>query len=132
MLLDELLKAQQSVRESHPDLRLVTEQELAAIQVVWDRDMIFSTSVQGQRTAAGSSGASRQDADSVTNAASLERICAERGHPEHYGLLCHLIQSSRGRLLLSKGSQARADIERVLREFVDPRMTDVYKLDRGQ
>jgi len=132
LLLDELLKAQREIQLFKPGLNLVSEQELAAIQVVWDRDLLFSASVEEQRVASGLGNTVRRDVDMVAGLSLLEQVCAQRGHPEHYGLIYQLLQSSRGRLLVSKGNQARADIERVLREYVEPRMTDVYKLDRGQ
>ena len=131
-LLDELLKAQRTIQLDKPGLLLMSEQELAAIQVVWDRDMLFDASVEEQRTASELGSTARRDPDLVATQSLLEEVCAKRGHSEHCGLLCQLVQASRGRLLLSKGYQARVDVERVLREFVEPRMTDVYKLDRGQ
>jgi DNA sulfur modification protein DndC len=132
LLLRQLLTAQECIRRTHPEVCLVSEQELAAIQVIWDRDMLFESSVQAQRPTSAVSRTAARYSNAIAGTATLEMVCKEHGHPEHYELLCHLLKASRGRLLLARGNQARTDQERVLREFVEPRMSDVYKLDRGQ
>ena len=44
-MLRDLLKVQKKVQEEHSSVRLITSQELIAIQVIWFRDGNFSTTV---------------------------------------------------------------------------------------
>ena len=41
-ILKRLLEAQKEVQKEKPNLNLITHQELIAIQVLWNRDLIFN------------------------------------------------------------------------------------------
>ncbi len=131
-ILERLLVTQKEVQKKYPEIHLITEQELVAIQVVWDRDFISEygvaetySSVYGMKI--GALDFARQGAEEKSL---LKETCIN--HKSDVDLIGSLLKAQKNRLLLQNKRGLQKDIEKVLDEYLNPIFTDVYRKDKTQ
>jgi len=131
-ILEQLLKTQKELQETMPDIQLITEQELIAIQVVWDRDFISEYTVAD--TYAGVYGSKKKliadTTDENTEKQLLKVACSKNN--SDYDLIHNLLKAQKNRILLMNKRGLQKDIENILDEYLHPVFTDVYREDNNQ
>jgi DNA sulfur modification protein DndC len=117
-LLEEILNAQKKVQETKPKLSLITNQELVAIQVVWNRDLSFEYKV-----AEIYNRVYNKEIDMKTNDEKLQKeidllkdVCI--GNPSDYDLIQELLIMQRNKALLNRKRGLKDDMERVIEKYL--------------
>lgn len=124
-ILKELLKTQQLIQEKNPEIQLITEHELIAIQIVWDRDFIEGFSVnEAYSEVYGRNIRLITTVDEETNNNILAEICKE--HPEDLALINSLTKAQKNKILLVKKVGLQNQIEKILEEHIEPTITNAY------
>jgi len=128
-ILEELLRAQATIQENRPDLQLITQQELATIQVLWHRDFIYEydvssiiSEIYGVQMNFGKSSESIRKEKLL-----LKEAC--RKNPSDDELINNLLRAHKNRILLVTRRGLQKDIENILDEYLSPSFTDVYRKD---
>lgn len=128
-ILEELLRAQAMIQEHRPNLQLITQQELATIQVLWYRDFIYEydvssivSEIYGEQVNFGKSSEGIRKEKLL-----LKEAC--RKNPSDYELINNLLRAHKNRILLVTRRGLQKDIENVLDEYLSPSFTDVYRKD---
>lgn len=131
-ILEQLLKAQKEVQKTMPEIRLITEQELVAIQVIWDRDFISEYEVAETYSKVYGSVIESLDfiAHSYTERRLLQEVCVN--HKSDVDLISSLLKAHRNKILFRNKRGLQRDVESVLDEYINPTFTDVYKKDNTQ
>jgi len=129
-ILEQLLLTQKEVQKTMPGIQLITEQELVAIQVIWDRDFISEygvaetySKVYGSKIE--SLGFTIHNADEKRL---LQEVCAN--HESDIDLISSLLKAHKNKVLLRNKRGLQKDIESVLEEYLNPTFTDVYRKDK--
>jgi len=121
-LLRRLLELEKEVQKEKPYVRLITNQELIAIQVIWNRDGIFDykyrvgeiyKDVYGREL----SNDNLKSLD-ATERRILKEICEEE--PEYYHLIDNLITLQETKSLMISKYGLHNDIEKRIEDFVNP------------
>jgi len=131
-ILERLLVTQKEVQKTMPGIQLITEQELVAIQVIWDRDFISEygvaetySKVYGSKIE--SLGFTIHNADEKRL---LQEVCVN--HESDINLIGSLLKAQKNKVLLRNKRGLQKDIESVLEEYLNPTFTDVYRKDNTQ
>jgi len=129
-ILERLLKAEATIRKEKPELRLITRQELVAIQLIWHRDHIYDYDVsQVLNEAYGQNMELESIGENVrTEKLLLEKIC--NSYESDYGLLNSLLMAQKNRILLVNRRGLQRDIENILDEYLYQKFANVYKKGR--
>jgi DNA sulfur modification protein DndC len=129
-ILERLLKAEATIRKGKPELRLITRQELVAIQLIWHRDHIYDYDVsQVFNEAYGQNMELESIGENVrTEKLLLEKIC--NSYESDYGLLNSLLMAQKNRILLVNRRGLQRDIENILDEYLYQKFANVYKKGR--
>jgi DNA sulfur modification protein DndC len=129
-ILESLLKAEVEIRKEKPELKLITEQELVTIQLIWHRDHIYEYDVShifkeayGQDIEVADIGENVRKEKSL-----LKKACYPR--ESDYGLLNNLLIAQKSRILLVNKKGLQRDIESMLEEYLYQKFTDVYRKSR--
>lgn len=122
-LLRELLEIQLKVQKIKPHITLITNQELIAIQVIWNRDGIFDYNVSDIYKKVYNKEISTNSIKSLgrTERRLLKEVCEE--NPEYYHLIDNLISLQETKTLLITKYGLHNDVEKRIEAFV--------KEDRG-
>jgi len=130
--LERLLETQKTLQKEMPDIQLITEQELVAIQVIWDRDFISEYNVAD--TYAKVYGRKIQFIDATNDDAFekklLKDICSN--NTQDYELINSLLKAQRNRILLRNKKGLQKDIDSIFDEYLHPIFTNVYREDSNQ
>ncbi|MFW5872187.1 MAG: DNA phosphorothioation system sulfurtransferase DndC, partial [bacterium] len=117
-LLEEILIAQRKVQEHKPKLNLITNQELVAIQVVWNRDLNFE-----YRVAEIYNRVYNREIDMKTNDEKLQKeidllkdVCSE--NPKDFDLIQELLTMQKNKALLNRKRGLKDDMERVIEKYL--------------
>lgn len=117
-LLEEILIAQRKVQEDKPKLNLITNQELVAIQVVWNRDLNFE-----YRVAEIYNRVYNREIDMKTNDEKLQKeidllkdVCSE--NPKDFDLIQELLTMQKNKALLNRKRGLKDDMERVIEKYL--------------
>ncbi len=131
-ILERLLLTQKEIQKKYPEIQLITEQELVAIQVVWDRDFISEYGVA--ETYSKVYGIKIDALDFVGHSAEEKSLLKEAciNHKSDIDLISNLLKAQKNRLLLQSKRGLQKEIERVLDEYLNPIFTDVYRKDKTQ
>ena len=129
-ILERLLKAEASMRTERPDLRLITRQELVAIQLVWHRDHIYDYDVSQVLNEAYGQNMQFEEVGVNVRAEQLLLKQACGTHEADYELLNNLLMAQKNRILLVNRRGLQRDMENILDEHLCHRFTDVYRKDR--
>jgi DNA sulfur modification protein DndC len=117
-LLRELVEIQFDIQKTKPEINLITNQELIAIQVTWNRDGFFDKHVgQIYRGVYGTD----ISTNNMKNLGQTERrilkdICKEE--PEYYKLIDNLIALQESKTLLISRYGLHNDVEKRIESFV--------------
>lgn len=113
-MLRDLLKVQKKVQEEHSSVRLITSQELIAIQVIWFRDGNFSTTVNDIYNE--TYGYSIPNLEiGLQERLILERSCKD---PSHFQLIQELLALQKNKVLLMRKYGLQNDLDEQLDRYV--------------
>lgn len=117
-LLKELLQIQKNIQEERPHVALITNQELIAIQVVWNRDMIFDYNVGNAYREVYNKEISTNNIKSLddTEKRILREICVE--DMSYYHLIDNLITLQETKTLMLSKYGLHNDVENRIESFV--------------
>ena len=117
-LLKELLIIQKGIQKERPHITLITNQELIAIQVVWNRDMIFDYSVGNAYREVYNKEISTNNIKSLddTEKRILKEICID--DMSYYHLIDNLITLQDTKTLLLSKYGLHNDVEIRIETFV--------------
>ena len=129
-ILERLLEAEATIRREKPDLRLITRQELAAIQLIWHRDHIYDYDVSRVLDEAYQRDMGLDDIGDNVRAEKLllKQVCSS--HESDYDLLNNLLLAQKNRILLVNRRGIQRDIESILDEHLCQRFANAYRRDR--
>lgn len=122
-ILKLVLQAQKVAQEEDKLNQLITLQELAAIQVVWNRDHIYEYSVaELYNEVFGKEVDFEQQSNSAYQEKKLlKEVCQQ--HPEDYLLINRLLNAQKNKVLLLRKQGLQNDLENILQEHVRPTFT---------
>lgn len=117
-LLRRLLEVQKEVQKTKPEITLITNQELIAIQVIWNRDGFFDKTVSEIYRAVFDKELPTNNLKSLslTERRLLSEICKEE--PKYYGLIDNLIALQESKTLLVSKYGIHSDVEKRIEDFV--------------
>ena len=131
-ILEQLLVTQKEVQKTMPEIQLITEQELVAIQIIWDRDFISEYGVA--ETYSKVYGLKIESLEFPTNNTDernlLREVCISNASDIY--LINSLLKAQKNKILLQNKRGLQKDIEAVIKEHIDPHFTHVYKKDKSQ
>ncbi|MDR6299900.1 DNA phosphorothioation system sulfurtransferase DndC [Mesonia maritima] len=116
--LKELLEIQKLVQKDKPHINLITNQELIAIQVIWNRDMIFDKTVGQIYREVFNKDIDTNNIKSLddTERRILKEICGEE--VSYYNLIDNLISLQETKTLMISKYGLHNDIENRIENFV--------------
>lgn len=117
-LLRELLETQKLVQETKPHVRLINNQELIAIQVIWNRDGEFDFTVSDIYKKVYGQDISTNNMKSLgtTERRILNEVCEDS--PEYYTLIDNLISLQESKTLMISKYGLHNDVEKRIESFV--------------
>jgi len=117
-LLRQLLEIQIKVQKEKPHITLITNQELIAIQVIWNRDGIFDRSVADIYRKVYNREISTNNIKSLgrTERRILKEVCEDS--TEYYHLIDNLISLQESKTLLISKYGLHNDVEKRIEAFV--------------
>ena len=113
-MLRDLLKVQKKVQEEHSSVRLITSQELIAIQVIWFRDGNFSTTVNDIYYEIYGYSIPNLEIG-LQERLILERSCKT---PSHFQLIQELLALQKSKVLLMRKYGLQNDLDEQLCRYV--------------
>jgi DNA sulfur modification protein DndC len=121
-ILRDLLETQKEVQKTRPHLVLITNQELIAIQVIWNRDMNFDYSVSEiyQDVFGRELNANNMKSLDHTERRLLKEVCKE--DPSYFSLIDNLISLQESKTLMISKYGLNNDLEKRIEEFVNPKV----------
>mgnify|MGYP000879903718 CR=1 FL=1 len=116
-ILRDLLNVQKEVQKDRPDITLINNQELIAIQVIWNRDMYFDYTVGSIYKEIYGKDISTNNIKSLdqTEKRIIREVCDN--DMEYYGLIDNLISLQETKTLLITKYGLHNDIERRIEKF---------------
>ncbi len=119
-LLEKLLQLQKKVQVQKPNVTLITNQELVAIQVTWNRDLLFERKVGEIYESVYNEkfNDSSPKTLSITENRLLNEVCETE--PEYVELIDNLITLQETKSLLISKYGLHNDVEKRIEEFVNP------------
>lgn len=116
-ILKDLLTAQRQVQQDRPDITLISNQELIAIQVIWNRDLYFDHTVGEvyKKIYGKDINTSNIKSLDVTEKRIIREVCAE--NIEYYNLIENLISLQETKTLMITKYGLHNDIERRIEKF---------------
>ena len=117
-LLRRLLEDEKRVHATHPEVKLISNQELIAIQVTWTRDGIFDHHVGKIYREVYQKDFATNNMNSLgqTERRILSEVCADQ--PEYYHLIDNLIEIQQSKTLLISKYGLHNDVEKQIERFV--------------
>jgi len=116
--LKELLETQKTVQKDNPHMNLITNQELIAIQVIWNRDLIFDRNVGDIYKEVFDQEFSTNNIKSLddTERRILKEVCKE--DMSYYNLIDNLISIQETKSLMISRYGLHNDIENRIENYV--------------
>jgi DNA sulfur modification protein DndC len=119
LILQKLLEAQRLTQMTEPDIDLITNQELVAIQIMWYRDSIFNFQVSNIYNNIYNSNIMKADKIEKQKKKETEILTLScKKHPEHIQLINDLLNVQKTKILLRKKVGLSADLETQLERFL--------------
>lgn len=115
LLLESLLKAQAEIQKTEPDIDLITEQELVAIQIMWYKESIFNYTVSNIYNTTHNieiMKADKIDQQKKKETEILSSAC--KGNIEHVELISNLLNVQKTKVLMRNRVGLVGDIEKQL------------------
>ena len=118
-MLKELLVIQKQIQNERPHINLITNQELIAIQVIWNRDLIFDFNVGEIYKTVYNKGISTNNIKSLddTERRILKDVCKE--DISYYHLIDNLITLQETKTLMLSKYGLHNDVENRIESFVN-------------
>ena len=113
-MLRDLLKVQKKVQKDHSSVRLITSQELIAIQVIWFRDGNFATTVNDIYNEIYGYSIPNLEIG-LQERLILERSCKD---PSHFQLIQELLALQKSKVLLMRKYGLQNDLDEQLDRYV--------------
>ncbi|MFC1861728.1 DNA phosphorothioation system sulfurtransferase DndC [Chloroflexota bacterium] len=131
-ILKRLLETQKIVQQTKSNIQLITEQELVAIQVIWDRDFISEYGVAATYAEVYDSKIDPLSFDKNRVAVNELLQSACYANPSDVNLINSLLIAKRNKMLLVNKRGLQNDIEKIIDEHLNPNFTNVYKEDHNK
>ncbi len=118
-LLEQILIAQREIQKEKPEIELITNQELVAIQVVWHRDLIFSEKVSDIYNRVYDKILDmKRDTEKIQKEIDLlKSVCSDQ--PLDFDLIQELLIMQKNKALLNRKRGLKDDMERVIEKYLD-------------
>lgn len=118
-LLEQVLETQRKLQVEDPNLEIITNQELVAIQVIWHRDLIFSNKVSDiYNKVYNKTLDMKRYAEKVQKEINLLRaVCKDR--PSDFDLIQELLIMQKNKALLNRKRGLKDDMERVIEKYLN-------------
>ena len=123
-LLGQVLEAQRAIQNTNPEVELITNQELVAIQVTWQRDAAYynlnftKTVSQIYNKIYDKEIEMEKHAQKMQKELDLLRSVCE-DEPSDYDLIQELLTLQRSKALLNRKRGLKDDIERVIEKYLN-------------
>ncbi|WP_282085287.1 DNA phosphorothioation system sulfurtransferase DndC [Aquimarina algiphila] len=119
--LKQLLEIQKEIQKERPHISLISNQELIAIQVTWNRDLYFDKTVGDLYRDIFDKDISTNESNSLNNTEKriLKEIC--EGEMSYYHLIDNLIALQETKTLMVSKYGLHNDIEKRIERFVNPK-----------
>lgn len=117
-LLEEVLTAQKQLQEKEPNITLINNQEMVAIQVIWNRDLNFDFKVSEiyNRVYNKTLEMKLNDEKIHKEIALLKSVCSE--DLRDYDLIQELLILQKNKALLNRKRGLKDDMERVIEKYL--------------
>ncbi len=117
-LLEQLLSAQRKMQEEHPEIELINNQELVAIQVIWHRDLLFDYRVSDiYNRVYEREFEMKKDAEKIQKEIDLLKSVCE--NPSDFDLIQELLIMQKNKALLNRKRGLKDDMERVIEKYIN-------------
>lgn len=123
-LLKQVLNAQRVVQKDRPEIELITNQELVAIQVIWHRDSAYYNIKFTETVSHIYNKIYDKEIEMEKHAEKIQReldllksVCADE--PSDYDLINELLALQRNKALLNRKRGLKEDIERVIEKYLN-------------
>jgi DNA sulfur modification protein DndC len=117
-LLEKVLNAQFEIQKSKPELELITNQELVAIQVIWHRELYFKYQVSDIYNKIYNAGIDMKEKDEkIQREIDLLKSVCEDGSSD-FELINELLIMQRNKALLNRKRGLKDDMERVIEKYI--------------
>lgn len=118
-LLKELLTAQYEVQKYKPDVELITNQELVAIQVIWHRELFFKYQVSEIYNNIYNKGIDMKVKDEKIQKEIdlLKTVCNDKS--SDFELIQELLIMQKNKALLNRKRGLKDDMERVIEKYIN-------------
>lgn len=124
-LLEQVLTVQRQVQIEKPEIELITNQELVAIQVIWHRDTAYYRNLKFAKTVSSIYNKiydkeieMEKHAEKIQKEIDLMKsVCADE--PADYDLINELLNLQRNKALLNRKRGLKDDIERVIEKYLN-------------
>ena len=118
-LVRELLEIQKIIQITNPEVKLITDQELVAIQVTWSRDGIFEYHIGKIYKEIYQRDLSTNSINSLgqTERRILKDVCQD--NPKYFHLIDNLLELQQSRSLLISKYGIHNDLEKQIERFVN-------------
>ena len=118
-ILEKLLTAQKEAQLTEPDIDLITNQELVAIQIMWYRDSIFNYQVSEIYNKVYNANAMKADKIDVQKKKEMEILSSScKTNPEHVQLISDLLSVQKTKILLRNKVGLSGDLEKQMERFL--------------
>jgi DNA sulfur modification protein DndC len=117
-ILKNLLLTQKEIQQSHPDVELITNQEMVAIQVTWYRDFIFQYKVSKIYNEIYSKDLdmNKQDENFRKEEELLREVCDTE---DQFSLIQDHLALSKNKALLTRKRGLKDDLERRINKLIE-------------
>jgi DNA sulfur modification protein DndC len=116
-LLEQVLKTQKKFQEYKPHLELITNQELIAIQVIWNRDLIFKYKVNEIYNKVFNKQLDMKSTEKIEKEKDLLKDTCKK-NPGHYELIEELLVLQKNKSLMSRKRGLKDDLENRIEDFI--------------
>jgi len=118
-LLNQVLSAQFEVQKYKPDLELITNQELVAIQVIWHRELYFKHKVSDIFNNIYNKGVDMNAKDEKIQREIdlLKKVCNDGS--SDFDLIQELLIMQKNKALLNRKRGLKDDMERVIEKYIN-------------
>lgn len=117
-LLEQILMAQKEIQKEKPNIELITNQELVAIQVIWHRDLKFDHKVSEiYNRAYNKELEMKENAERIQKEIDLLKSVCEN-EPSDFDLIQELLIMQKNKALLNRKRGLKDDMERVIEKYL--------------
>lgn len=118
-ILDRLFKTQVEIQKTHPEVQLISNQELIAIQTIWYRDFFFEQKVSQIYHRYYQNDIDMKDSTErkEKEAELLKKVCEDS--PSNFDLIEDLLTLQKNKALLVRKKGLKEDIENRIEQYIE-------------